>query len=81
MSGDEDVSPAVAIKRNKVGNISTRRLLGRRDRLAVDTVLNTRQFATRMNFAMRAAELVSVETELDRRGAMTEVRFTERGGQ
>ena len=74
----EDVSPAVAIRRSRTGNIPTRRLLVRRDRLAVDTLLNSRQFPTRKSFVDRAAELVSVENELDRRGAMTEVRFTDR---
>lgn len=74
----EDVSPAVAIRRSRTGNIPTRRLLARRDRLAVDTMLNSRQFPTRQSFALRAAELVSVEDEMDRRGAMTEVRFSDR---
>ena len=74
----EDVSPAVAIRRSRTGNIPTRRLLARRDRLAVDTMLNSRQFPTRKAFVDRAAEMVSVENELDRRGAQTEVRFSDR---
>jgi 2'-5' RNA ligase/ribosomal protein S18 acetylase RimI-like enzyme len=60
----------IAIKRNRVGNVDTDRLQRRRTEL-VDLVENrSHTLATRQNFAMRAAELTAIESELERRGEL-----------
>ena len=69
------VPSTTSIKRSRVGNIDTERLLGRQGAL----VLRLRAAAeeSRINHVMRAAELAAIENELDRRGLDT-VRRTPR---
>ncbi len=67
------MNPATtACKRNRVGNLDTDRLRVRRYFLALTIMQNARQFDQRIEFAARAAELVSIERELVTRGALSD---------
>ena len=58
-----------AIKRNRVGNVDSTRLLRRHSHLLDMIYVRTSEFfPNRLSFAMRAAELDAVEREIVRRG-------------
>jgi hypothetical protein len=68
------------VKRNRVGNVDTDRLLGRQGHLVV--MLRHVEQDNRHPHVMRAAELMAVEDELDRRGLVTvrrSARLSHRG--
>jgi DNA topoisomerase-1 len=67
--GGKPVPDDVAVKRGRVGNIDTPRLQARRERLIAE-VDDSGQFykGGRHGFAMRAAELTVIESELVKRG-------------
>ena len=67
--GGKPVPDDVAVKRGRVGNIDTPRLQARRERL-ISEVDDSGQFykGGRHGFAMRAAELTVIESELVKRG-------------
>lgn len=68
-----NVPATTAIRRNRVANIDTDRLLRRRDHL-IDTLLVQGGRTTpggRMNFGFRAAELHAIRRELVARGAVS----------
>jgi hypothetical protein len=58
-----------AIKRNRVGNVDSTRLLRRHSHLVDMIFVRTGDFfPARINFVMRAAELDAIEREIVRRG-------------
>ena len=61
------VPATTAIRRSRVCNIGNDRLIRRQHHL-LDMLVESRQFSTRMNFAVRAAELWEIERELVTRG-------------
>ena len=67
----QKVADTVAVKRNRVGNVDSDRLRRRRRRL-IDEIDDDGQFyrGGRHGFAMRAAELTVIESELERRGEL-----------
>ena len=67
----QKVADIVAVKRNRVGNVDSDRLRRRRRRL-IDEIDDDGQFyrGGRHGFAMRAAELTVIESELERRGEL-----------
>lgn len=66
------VSAKTSIKRAKVPNIDTDRLERRRAQVLFDVTWCSRQYPNRINFVMRAAELLAIEDELVARGVLTE---------
>ena len=74
----QQVADTVAVKRNRVGNVDSDRLKRRRRRL-IDEIEDDSHFyrGGRHGFAMRAAELTVIESELERRGELARKdRFT-----
>jgi hypothetical protein len=67
--GGQQVPADVAVKRGRVGNVDTPRLQRRRERL-ISEIDDPGQFykGGRHGFAMRAAELTVIESELVKRG-------------
>lgn len=71
------VPATTAIKRSRVHNINTERLINRRQYLVEQLTTNVSQFDQRIDFAVRAAELKAIENELVDRGVLsTEKRYT-----
>lgn len=68
----QPVPATTAIRRSRVGNVDTDRLMRRRAFLHDLCIVNGgRTLATRMDFAMRAAELTAIETALCDRGDLS----------
>ncbi len=71
MSSTQNVPATTPIKRSRVSNIDHDRLFRRRAHLVSLLILRGgRTLATRMDFAMRAAELQAIESDLIRRGML-----------
>lgn len=67
----QHVPASTAIRRSRAHNVDTDRLMRRRAFLHDLCIVNGgRTLATRMDFAMRAAELTAIETALVNRGAL-----------
>lgn len=67
----QKVADTVAVKRNRVGNVDTDRLRRRRRRLITEIDDDGVFYPSgRHGFAMRAAELTVIESELERRGEL-----------
>lgn len=66
------VSSSTAVRRSRVGNVGTDRLLRRQDHLLVLLVVNgARSLPTRNRMVVRAQELDAVERELRDRGVQS----------
>lgn len=66
------IPTTTAIKRNRVGNIDSGRLLRRHAHLLDMVVTNgCNMLPNRIDFVMRAAELHAIESEIVRRGITT----------
>jgi hypothetical protein len=63
-----NVPASTPIRRNRVHNIDTDRLIARREFLVTLCRHNSGTISTRHMFAMRAAELSAIETEMFDRG-------------
>ena len=66
----ETVPVTTAVKRNRVGNVDTSRLNGRRGYLVDNLRTIARDAPNRIDFLGRVAELVAIEAELIRRGEL-----------
>lgn len=62
-----DVPVTTSIKRNRVGNIDTDRLVARAAFVRHLVTVEARTFERRAEWAARVAELLAIEAELDRR--------------
>ena len=62
------VPATVPVRRNRVQNIDTDRLMRRRDQVASDIRNSSNVYESRADFIMSAAELNAIENELERRG-------------
>lgn len=70
------IPATTAIRRSRVANIDTDRLIRRRAQLRHDIANSNLVFDTRMDFAWRALEMRAIEDELVRRDALPDARVT-----
>lgn len=65
---NDHVSHLVAVKRNRAKNIDSDRLMRRWAWLVGAVLMNSGQFRSRMDWAMRSAELSAIQQQLVDRG-------------
>ena len=65
---NDHVPHTTAIKRNRVGNMPMDRLLRRWSFLLSQVHFHSGSFRSRMDWAMRAAEMTAIQNEIARRG-------------
>lgn len=64
------IPPSTRIRRSRVGNVDTDRLVARQVHIATMAVAGFAECTTRRPFVDRALELHAIENEMDRRGAI-----------